>query len=59
LAVKILLIERGILWDNDYIESFNGKLRYELLNQEIFATLTEAKKLMEAWRKGYNQDTTT
>jgi len=57
--VKILLIERGILWDNDYIESFNGKLRYELLNQEIFATLTEAKKLMEAWRKGYNQDTTT
>jgi len=38
-----------------YIESFNGKLRDELLNREIFTTLTEAKILIEEWRKEYNQ----
>jgi len=37
------------------IESFNGKLRDELLNREIFTTLTEAKVLIEQWRKEYNQ----
>ncbi|MCK4419323.1 transposase [Candidatus Aerophobetes bacterium] len=48
-------LERGSPWENGYIESFNGKLRDELLNREIFTTLTEAKILIEEWRKEYNQ----
>ena len=43
LGVKTLFIEPGSPWENGYIESFNGKLRDELLNREIFTTLTEAK----------------
>jgi transposase InsO family protein len=43
MAVKTLFIERGSPWENGYIESFNGKLRDELLNREVFTTLTEAK----------------
>ena len=39
---------------NGYIESFNGKLRDELLNGEIFDTLLEAKVLIERWRREYN-----
>ena len=41
-------------WENGYIESFNGRLSDELLHREIFATLLEAKVLMEKWRQGYN-----
>jgi hypothetical protein len=41
-------------WENRYIESFNGRLSDELLHREIFATLLEAKVLMEKWRQGYN-----
>ena len=55
LGVKTLFIEPGSPWENGYIESFNGKLRDELLNREIFYTLTEAKVLIEQWRKEYNQ----
>ena len=55
LEVHTLFIERGSPWENGYIESFNGKLRDELLNREIFTTLTEAKILIEEWRKEYNQ----
>tara|TARA_B100000315_G_C14490679_1_gene547441 strand:+ start:383 stop:1186 length:804 start_codon:yes stop_codon:yes gene_type:complete len=55
LGVKTLFIERGSPWENGYIESFNGKLRDELLNREIFTTLTEARVLIEQWRKAYNQ----
>jgi putative transposase len=55
LGVKTLFIEPGSPWENGYIESFNGKLRDELLNREIFTTLTEAKILLEQWRKEYNQ----
>ena len=55
LEVTTLFIELGSPWENGYIESFNGKLRDELLNREIFTTLTEAKILIEAWRKEYNQ----
>ncbi len=51
LGVNTLFIERGSPWENGYIESFNGKLRDELLNREIFTTLTEAKILIEEWRK--------
>jgi transposase InsO family protein len=53
--VKTLSIERGSPWENGYIESFNGKLRDELLNQEIFTTLVEAKILIEQWRREYNR----
>ena len=55
LGVKTLFIEPGSPWENGYIESFNGKLRDELLNREIFTTLTEAQILIEQWRKEYNQ----
>ena len=55
LGVKTLFIEPGSPWENGYIESFNGKLRDELLNREIFYILTEAKVLIEQWRKEYNQ----
>ena len=48
-------IEPGSPWENGYIESFNGKLRDELLNVEIFDTLLEAKILIERWRREYNQ----
>ncbi len=39
LGVKTIFIEKGSPWENGYIESFNGKLRDELLNRETFATL--------------------
>jgi putative transposase len=55
LGVKTLFIEPGSPWENGYIESFNGKLRDELLNREIFTTLTEARVLIEEWRREYNQ----
>jgi transposase InsO family protein len=55
VSVGTLFIERGSPWENGYIESFNGKLRDELLNGEIFYTLKEAKILIERWRQEYNQ----
>jgi putative transposase len=55
LGVKTLFIEPGSPWENGYIESFNGKLRDELLNREVFDTLAEAKILIEMWRKDYNE----
>jgi len=54
LEVKTLFIEPGSPWENGYIESFNGRLRDELLNGEIFYTLNEAKVILESWRKEYN-----
>lgn len=54
VGVKTLYIEPGSPWENGYIESFNGKLRDELLNGEIFDTLLEAKVLVERWRVHYN-----
>ncbi len=41
--------------ENGYIELFNGKLRNELLNGEIFTTLLEAQVLIEQWRRVYNR----
>lgn len=52
---KTLYIEPGSPWENGYNESFNGRLRDELLNGEIFYTLQEAKVLIERWRQHYNQ----
>jgi transposase InsO family protein len=54
MGVKTLFIEPGSPWENGYVESFNGKLRDELLNGEIFYTLLEAKVLIERWRQHYN-----
>jgi len=54
LGVKTLYIESGSPWENGYNESFNGKLRDELLNGEIFYSLAEAKYLIEQWRRHYN-----
>jgi putative transposase len=54
LSVQTLFIEPGCPWENGYVESFNGKLRDELLNREIFYTLTEAQVLLERWRIHYN-----
>lgn len=54
VGVQTLYIEPGSPWENGYIESFNGKLRDELLNGEIFYTLTEARVLLERWRREYN-----
>ncbi len=54
VGVKTLFIEPGSPWENGYVESFNGKLRDELLEREIFYSLTEAKVLIEMWRKHYN-----
>ena len=55
IGVKTLFIEPGSPWENGYVESFNGKLRDELLNGEIFYTLKEAEVLIEGWRKQYNR----
>jgi transposase InsO family protein len=54
LEVKPLFIEPGSPWENGYVESFNGRMRDELLNGEIFYTLKEAQVLIEMWRKEYN-----
>ena len=54
MQVKTLFIEPGSPWENGYCESFNGKLRDELLDREIFYTLLEAKVLIERWRRHYN-----
>lgn len=55
IEIKTLYIEPGSPWENGYIESFNGKLRDELLNGEIFMTLLEAQILTDSWKKEYNQ----
>jgi len=55
MSVKPLFIEPGSPWENGYIESFNGKLRDELLNREIFYSLKEAQILIEMWRTHYNK----
>ncbi len=55
LGVKPAYIEPGSPWENGYNESFNGKLRDELLNREIFYTLNEAQVLIEQWRRHYNE----
>ncbi len=54
IGVKTLFIEPGSPWENGYNESFNGKLRDELLNREIFYNLKEAQAMIETWRREYN-----
>jgi len=55
VGVKTLYIEPGSPWENGYCESFNGKLRDELLNREIFYSLKEVQILTEQWRREYNE----
>jgi putative transposase len=54
VGAKTAYIEKGSPWENGYIESFNGKLRDELLNGEIFYSLREAQIVIEQWRQHYN-----
>ena len=53
-GIKLDFIRPGKPVENGYIESFNGRLRDELLNTELFCTLAEAKEKLEAWRLDYN-----
>jgi putative transposase len=53
-GARTAFIEKGSPWENGYVESFNGKLRDELLNAEVFNTLAEARVLIEQWRVHYN-----
>jgi putative transposase len=52
---KTMYIEPGSPWENPYIESFNGKLRDECLNREIFRNGLEAQIVIENWREEYNR----
>ena len=53
-GIKTLYIEPGSPWQNGFIESFNGRLRAECLNRELFYTRTEARVVIEDWRWKYN-----
>jgi putative transposase len=55
VGARTAYIERGSPWENGYVESFNGRLRDELLNGEIFTTLKEAQIIIESWRQHYNR----
>lgn len=54
VGAKTAYIERGSPWENGYVESFNARLRDELLDGEIFYTLQEARVVIESWRRHYN-----
>ena len=54
VGAKTAYIEPGSPWENGYCESFNARLRDELLNGEVFYTLKEAQIIIEQWRKHYN-----
>ena len=54
VGTKTAYIMPGSPWENGYCESFNSKLRDELLNGEIFYTLEEARVIIERWRRHYN-----
>jgi transposase InsO family protein len=55
VGAKTAYIEPGSPWENGYCESFNSKLRDELLDGEIFYTLEEARVIIENWRRCYNE----
>ena len=54
VGTKTAYIERGSPWENGFIESFNARLRDELLDGEIFYSLAEARIVIESWRRHYN-----
>ena len=53
-GVETLFIAKGSPWENGYVESFNGKLRDELLNRELFLSLEDARWVIDQWRLNYN-----
>lgn len=55
MGVQTQYIEPGSPWENGHVESFHGKLRGACLNREVFGNLLEAKVLVEAWRRQYNE----
>ena len=55
VGARTLYIQPGSPWENGYVESFNGKLRDELLDREIFYTLTEVQVLTEQYHQVYNR----
>ena len=56
LTVVPLFIEPGSPWENGYVESFNGRLRDECLNEHWFTSLLQARTLIEQWRREYNEE---
>ena len=55
VGARAAYITPGSPWENGYVESFNARLRDELLNGEIFCSLREARVVIEQWRRHYNQ----
>ena len=55
-SVRTLYIKKGSPWENGYVESFNGRLRAECLNENWFLSLDDAKQKVTAWRRHYNED---
>jgi putative transposase len=55
-GIEMVYIEPGSPWQNGYVESFNGKLRDECLNGELFYSRGEAQVIVDAWREDYNQE---
>ena len=54
-SVGTLYIQKASPWENGYVESFNGKLRDELLNRELFLSVPEARYVLDDWREHYNR----
>ena len=54
VGAETAYIEPGSPWENGYCESFNARLRDELLDGEVFYSLAEAKIVIEGWRRHYN-----
>lgn len=54
VGAQTAYIEPGSPWENGYVESFNARLRDELLNGEVFYSLREAQIIIENWRRHYN-----
>ena len=53
-CVRTLYIQKASPWENGYVESFNGKLRDELLDRELFLSLPEARVVLDQWKVDYN-----
>ena len=55
-GVGTMFIEPGAPWQNPFAETFHARLRDELLNQELFQTVAEARVVLEQWRRWFNED---
>ncbi len=53
-CVRTLHIQKASPWENGYVESFNGRLRDELLDRELFLSLPEARVVLDQWRMDYH-----